>query len=93
VPHLHAVLTRVLSNPRHSATQPATKMLSLSTREKEVLKWMSCGKSNWEIAQVMGLSESTVKIHVHHILGKLQVGTRVQAVAKAISLKQINTKP
>jgi DNA-binding NarL/FixJ family response regulator len=53
---------------------------------------MSSGKSNWEIAQVVGLSESTIKNHVHHILGKLHSATRAQAVAKAINLKLINSK-
>ncbi|MBI5891024.1 MAG: autoinducer binding domain-containing protein [Nitrosomonadales bacterium] len=92
VPHLHTALMRVLSNPRFNGRLSPTQQINLSAREKEVLKWMSDGKSNWEIAQVIGLSESTVKNHVHHILGKLHVGTRAQAVAKAIKLKFISAK-
>ncbi len=92
VPHLHVALTRVVSNPRFNKKQAPTQQIKLSKREKEVLQWMSSGKSNWEIAQVIGLSESTVKNHVHHILGKLHAASRAQAVAKAINLKLISAK-
>lgn len=90
VPHLHAALTRVVSNPRFNRT--SAQESKLTKREKEILQWMSSGKSNWEIAQVVGLSESTVKNHVHHILVKLHATTRAQAVAKAINLKLISAR-
>lgn len=93
VPHLHVALTRVVSNPRFKKRRAATQQqIKLSQREKEILQWMSGGKSNWEIAQVIGLSESTVKNHVHRILGKLQTSTRAQAVAKAINIKLISSR-
>ncbi len=92
VPHLHAALMRVASNPRSNKRTSSHQQIRLSKREKEVLQWMSSGKSNWEIAQVIGLSESTVKNHVHHILCKLHAATRAQAVAKAINHKLISAR-
>ncbi len=92
VPHLHVTLIRVVSNRRFNRKRTLTQQIRLTSREMEVLQWMSGGKSNWEIAHVIGLSESTVKNHVHRILGKLQVGTRAQAVAKAINVKLVSAK-
>ncbi len=53
---------------------------------------MVTGKTNWEIAQVLHISEHTIKNHVQHILIRLKVNTRAQAVAKAINLKIINSE-
>jgi DNA-binding CsgD family transcriptional regulator len=58
----------------------------LSNREREVLQWLSRGKSNWEIAQIVGLSEYTVKNHVSHILNKLKVNNRQHAITKGIEM-------
>jgi two-component system, NarL family, response regulator len=56
----------------------------LSEREREVLQVMSQGKTNQEIANELCISESTVKFHVNHILSKLGVSDRTQAVLMAI---------
>jgi transcriptional regulator EpsA len=92
VPHLHVALTKALSVPRHTKSHSMPQQASLSNREKEILQWMFNGKSNWEIAKVIGLSEAAVKNHVHHILSKLHAATRTQAVAKALHLKLISGK-
>lgn len=62
---------------------------SLSEKEKEVLSWIVQGKSNWEIAQILGVSERTAKFHVENIIKKLNVVNRTQAVAIAVSEKII----
>ena len=62
----------------------------LSTRELEVLKEMVLGKSNKEIAETLFVSEKTVKTHVSHILNKLEVSDRTQAVVYAIRHHIIN---
>jgi ATP/maltotriose-dependent transcriptional regulator MalT len=54
----------------------------LSPREREVLEMMAQGLRNREIAAAFVISESTVKVHVRHILEKLGVRTRAQAVAQ-----------
>ena len=51
----------------------------LSTRESQVLGLIRDGKSNTEIAGSLSLEESTVKTHVHHLLGKLGVKNRTEA--------------
>jgi DNA-binding NarL/FixJ family response regulator len=57
---------------------------ALTDRETEVLRLMTGGYSNREIASAMNLSEGTVKNHVSNILGKLGVRDRTRAVLKAI---------
>jgi DNA-binding CsgD family transcriptional regulator len=62
--------------------QPDTR---LTHREIEVLKWVKEGKSNWDIASILKISERTVKYHISSILKKLDVVNRSQAVAVAIT--------
>jgi DNA-binding CsgD family transcriptional regulator len=52
---------------------------SLTGREREVLRWLAEGKSNAEIATILGLTSGTVKVHVERILEKLGVENRVMA--------------
>ena len=56
----------------------------LTERETEILRLMSGGYSNREIASALVISEGTVKNHVSNILGKLGVRDRTRAVLKAI---------
>ena len=57
---------------------------ALSPREQEILSHLARGLSNKEIARSLELAESTVKIHVQHILRKLNFSSRVQAAVYAI---------
>ncbi len=52
---------------------------SLSPREREILTLVATGASNKEVARDLGIAEATVKIHVQHILRKLNLSSRVQA--------------
>ena len=52
---------------------------SLSPREREILGHIARGASNKEVARDLGIAETTVKIHVQHILRKLNLSSRVQA--------------
>jgi DNA-binding CsgD family transcriptional regulator len=65
---------------------------ALTQREREVLAWISAGKSNAEIAIIMGISPWTVKIHVANMYKKLNVCSRGQAVAKAITMRLIEIR-
>jgi LuxR family maltose regulon positive regulatory protein len=58
----------------------------LSKRELEVLRLVAAGLSNREIAQELVVAVSTVKSHINHIYGKLDVKSRTRAVAQAQAL-------
>ena len=70
-----------------SATEPlsatASSLASLSPRERDILRGISRGASNKEIAREHGIAEATVKIHVQHVLRKLDVSSRVHAAVIA----------
>src|SRR5215203_694537 len=62
----------------------AGEMESLTPREIEVLRLLSQGQTNPQIAQNLEVSRGTVKIHVQHIISKLGVSDRTQAAVRAI---------
>ena len=63
---------------------PASRLLSLSPREQDILRGIARGQGNKEIARSLGIAETTVKIHVQHILRKLDVSSRVHAAVMAV---------
>ena len=56
----------------------------LTRRELDVLRQMALGKSNRDVAAALDLSEETVKTHVAHLLAKLQVENRAQAIVQSL---------
>jgi two-component system nitrate/nitrite response regulator NarL len=58
---------------------------TLSPREREILALIARGDSNKLIARALDIAETTVKIHVQHILRKLELSSRVQAAVYAVS--------
>jgi DNA-binding NarL/FixJ family response regulator len=65
--------------------------LGLTTREGEVLSWLSKGKTNRDIAQILGLSPRTVDKHLEQIYAKLGVENRTAAAAIATSTSRRNS--
>ena len=63
---------------------PASPLAALSPREQDILREIAAGHSNKAIARTLGIAETTVKIHVQHILRKLDVGSRVHAAVIAV---------
>jgi DNA-binding NarL/FixJ family response regulator len=76
-----------------SAGLPAefSSELGLTTREGEVLSWLSKGKTNRDIAQILGLSPRTVDKHLEQIYAKLGVENRTAAAAIATNAARKNT--
>jgi two-component system nitrate/nitrite response regulator NarL len=62
-----------------AAAVPQDPFASLSPREREILDLIARGDSNKLIARELGIAETTVKIHVQHLLRKLNLDSRVQA--------------
>jgi len=65
--------------------KPASR--SLTEREREILDHIAQGMSNKSIAKALDISHDTVKLHVRHILAKLNVSSRVEAAVYAVERK------
>ncbi len=65
---------------------------TLTKRQEEVLSLLSSGKSNYEIAELLQLSEGTVKVHVTAIFKSLNVKNRTQAMLLSQQIKDSNSK-
>ncbi|MCP3751652.1 LuxR family transcriptional regulator [Pseudomonas sp. SBB6] len=68
------------------ALEDTPKQNVLSQREVEILRWVGMGKSYWEVAQISGVVERTVKFHMANVAFKLQVCNAKQAIYKAKAL-------
>jgi DNA-binding CsgD family transcriptional regulator len=60
------------------------QMVKISPRAREVMEWVACGKSNFEIGKILGVSENTVKFHVKKVCEELGVNSRIQAALKCL---------
>ena len=78
-PEMTGKLLREVRTAGAAAPPPA-----LSPREREILAFLARGASNKEIARDLEVAESTVKIHIQHILRKLDLTSRVQAAVWAV---------
>lgn len=70
-------------------TDDHEKRVRLSRREKQVLLWAGKGKTCWETAKILGLTERTVDFYLRNAVHKLGAATKTQAVANAIAGKHI----
>jgi transcriptional regulator EpsA len=88
VPYLHLAWMRSqLRAPLEESGASAKSVDPLTAREKEILRWIHLGKSNFEIGTILGISPLTVKNHVQKILRKLNVQNRTHAVGRALELR------
>lgn len=91
-PHLHLALLRALSAQADHAPAMPPQPPRLTPRQREVLHWLSLGKTNWEISRILGTSEDNVKYHVGRLLARLDAGNRVDAVVKAMQLQLLDAQ-
>lgn len=82
--YLHESVNRLVEIREIGSAGP-----QLTDREKECLLWGSEGKTTWEVAQILGISERTVIFHLQNATTKLNVSNRQHAIARAISLRLI----
>jgi DNA-binding CsgD family transcriptional regulator len=85
-PHLHSALIRIglnLFKPRGA----------LSTREREVLRWIGAGKTSWETSRILQIAERTVIFHVQNAMKKLGATSRAQAIALAFRYELLYVAP
>ncbi len=68
------------------------KRVTLSEREKEVFKWLRKGKTSWDIADILGITERTVNFHINNVMQKFNALSRTQALAMAIEAELIRSK-
>jgi DNA-binding CsgD family transcriptional regulator len=80
----HQYLLLLEEKELQSFSISALESLGLTKREAEVLFWIAKDKSNAGIAKVIGCSEGTVRKHLEHLYGKLNVQTRTAAVMVAL---------
>lgn len=80
--YLHEAVQRVVL----SKGPPPLKKINLTEREKECLLWAAEGKTGWEIANIVSISERTVTFHLQNASQKLGVVNRRQAISRALSM-------
>jgi DNA-binding NarL/FixJ family response regulator len=83
----HEFLLRLAKDSGTETPAEFSSELGLTTREGEVLSWLSKGKTNRDIAQILGLSPRTVDKHLEQIYSKLGVENRTAAAAIAVNAK------
>jgi len=83
-PAMTAKLVRLLDPKGQSST---SLLDTLTQREREILSHLAKGESNKAIARQLDISYDTVKLHVRHILAKLNLSSRVEAAVFAVEHK------
>jgi DNA-binding NarL/FixJ family response regulator len=84
-------LLRLAKEAGNDLSAELSSAFGLTTREGEVLSWLSKGKTNRDIAQILGLSPRTVDKHLEQIYAKLGVENRTAAAAIAANAARKNT--
>lgn len=84
-PHFHIALSSLKSK-----FKPLSLQGKLTKREDEVIKWLSQGKTSWEISVILNVAEATINFHVKNIKAKLNTSNRSQAVAVAAQWLAVN---
>ncbi|MCL2538163.1 MAG: LuxR family transcriptional regulator [Alphaproteobacteria bacterium] len=86
--HFHFMYQLLLEKERIKTSEHIIDiaLTPLTTREQDVLLWCMHGKSNWDIAMILNVSEHCIDFHMRNIFKKLNTNSRLTAVVKAIGL-------
>ena len=85
---LHESLTEILKNALiHPTLSRSEEEVSLTEREREILECLTKGLNNKTIARALGISDTTVKVHIKHLLSKLKLTSRLEAAVWAHNKK------
>lgn len=85
-PSLMLKLAQMLDSARAGTERPDV-LASLTDRERQILEHLALGESNKTIARALDISHDTVKLHVRHILAKLNLSSRVEAAVFAVEAR------
>ncbi len=83
--YAHSRIRALVPDKRRTRTLPP-----LSARERECLSWAAIGKSDWEIGEILSISEKTANAHIERVKAKYGVPTRMQAVVLACRVGAIS---
>lgn len=86
-PHHVEPLLSLVSKAIHDAMlriEMPTRSAALTEREREVLRWTAVGKTSTEVAQILTVSENTIKFHIKNASHKLGTANKTAAVVKAV---------
>lgn len=92
-PSMAKIMIDMLRDER-AKKDPKKPLKPLTKREREILRLLALGENNKAIAKILNISDQTVKLHVRHILSKLNLSSRVNAAvlfAKAQDLEGIDS--
>ena len=89
-----AMTMKLVNLLQYGQPQPKEDLLNqLTSREREILGYLAHGHSNKSIARALDISHDTVKLHVRHILSKLNLSSRVEAAVFAVERRLATTRP
>lgn len=90
IPIVHALTAQYQSRLGELQGDTAETVKPLTSKETECLRWCKEGKTNWEIGEIMSISEKTVEFHLSNTTKKLGVSNRITAVVRGIQLGLIS---
>ena len=82
--HLAAIYTHAVVRKLSGMRSDASGIPSFSRRERECLQWYAAGKSEWEIGEILSISEKTANTYLERAKQKFGVATRKQAIVAAL---------
>jgi two-component system nitrate/nitrite response regulator NarL len=91
-PAMTLKLVHLLQGGDAATADKSDALKQLTAREREILDYLAQGLSNKAIARALDISHDTVKLHVRHILSKLNLTSRVEAAVFAIEHKSAQAK-